>query len=228
MPVVLVHLNKPANPKWVRNFLGPAWYQFGFFLLCVLSRLATTIHYIEDVDSLRFASSILEYDVARLQPHFPAYPVFCFAVKIFYMLTGSFALAFSLIGAIATWAVINVMLWLSGASLPSRMGLLIATLGFFNPLIWFIWLGGIVLVGGSVYSLWPRARAAARAGPPERGAIASCSATPSNRSMAFVDHRHFWVNSSTIAAWHSSHRSMAFVSAVFVPCCGLRAVRHFV
>ena len=45
------------------------------FATCVLTRIASTIYYIEDADSLRFALGILDYDVVKYQPHFPGYPV---------------------------------------------------------------------------------------------------------------------------------------------------------
>ena len=54
------------------------------FATCVVTRIASTIYYIEDADSLRFALGILDYDVVKYQPHFPGYPVYCFLVKIFY------------------------------------------------------------------------------------------------------------------------------------------------
>ena len=46
------------------------------FISCIGSRLLSTIYYIEDLDSLRFALSMVDYDVAKLQPHFPAIPCF--------------------------------------------------------------------------------------------------------------------------------------------------------
>ena len=73
------------------------------FALCVGSRLASTIFYIEDPDSLRFALSMVDYDVARLNPHFPAYPVFCFVAKGIYLILGSYAVAFSLVGGLSTF-----------------------------------------------------------------------------------------------------------------------------
>ena len=62
---------------------------FAVFLLCIITRLLSSIFYIEDIDSLRFALSIYEYDITKLQPHFPGYPIFSFFVKIIYFLTGS-------------------------------------------------------------------------------------------------------------------------------------------
>jgi len=49
------------------------WIAWGALVIgCMASRLATTITYIEDPDSLRFALSVADsYDVAALQPHFP-------------------------------------------------------------------------------------------------------------------------------------------------------------
>ena len=53
-------------------------------------------NYIEDLDSLRFALGVVDYDVTKLQPHFPAYPVFCFFAKAIYALTDRYAVAFFL------------------------------------------------------------------------------------------------------------------------------------
>ena len=51
-------------------------------LVCIISRLATSIYYIEDIDSLRFALSLDDYSITKLQPHFPGYPVFCYIAKL--------------------------------------------------------------------------------------------------------------------------------------------------
>jgi len=50
--------------------------------VCMGSRLWSAIYYIEDPDSLRFALGVIDFDVVRIQPHFPAYPVFCFFAKL--------------------------------------------------------------------------------------------------------------------------------------------------
>ena len=64
-------------------------------VVCIGSRLATTITYIEDPDSLRFALSVAdEFDVAALQPHFPGYPVFWAVAELFYLPTASFSVSF--------------------------------------------------------------------------------------------------------------------------------------
>lgn len=108
------------------------------FALVVASRLAAAIHYIEDTDSLRFALSVGDYDVAQLRPHFPGYPVFAFLAKVLTALTGSYAIAFSLIGAIATFAIIHYLQRLLRVRPEEPLGLLVALLVFFNPLVWLL------------------------------------------------------------------------------------------
>ena len=66
---------------------GKAWG--ALLILCLGSRLLSAVYYIEDLDSLRFALGVVDYDVPRLQPHFPAYPVFCFLAKGIYALTAA-------------------------------------------------------------------------------------------------------------------------------------------
>ena len=111
----------------------------GFLAACVATRLATTIYYVEDTDSLRFALSVYDgFDVAALQPHFPGYPVFWAAAKAFYVLGGSFAVAFSLVGGLATFAVIYFCLRLAGRDPLSIEGMAIAFILFFNPMIWLL------------------------------------------------------------------------------------------
>src|SRR5690606_14727448 len=76
-------------------------------LLCVLSRVATTIHHIEDADSLRFALGVINYDVTRLQPQFPGYTAFMGVIKLFHALTGRYALAFSLAGGLGLFVLLH-------------------------------------------------------------------------------------------------------------------------
>ena len=57
------------------------WAYLLFF--CLASRLLSSIYYIEDPDSLRFVLGVLDYDVSKMQPHFPAYPVFALSLKFF-------------------------------------------------------------------------------------------------------------------------------------------------
>ena len=106
---------------------------------CVGSRLATTITYIEDPDSLRFALSVAdEYDVAALQPHFPGYPVFWAVVELFYAPIGSFSASFSIVGGLATVLLIWGLLRLWNVPLRSVQGAVLTGTVFFSPLLWLM------------------------------------------------------------------------------------------
>ena len=122
-----------------RRFYFASIYLWGIvFILCVSSRLLTTIYYIEDIDSLRFALSIVAYDVGKLQPHFPAYPIFCFFAKIVYEVTGRYAIAFSLLGGLSTFLVIFFMLSIAKVHCTSLLGKICIFVAFMNPLLWLM------------------------------------------------------------------------------------------
>lgn len=108
------------------------------FISCIGSRLLSTIYYIEDLDSLRFALSMVDYDVAKLQPHFPAYPVFCGIAKLFYAATRRYALAFSLIGGLSTFITIFFTLKIAKVPVTTRLGKIAAFVVFMNPLLWLM------------------------------------------------------------------------------------------
>ena len=112
------------------------WVSLLFF--CLASRLLSSIYYIEDPDSLRFVLGVLDYDVSKMQPHFPAYPVFCFIVKIFHLVTGRYALSFSLIGGLATFAIIYFTLEIARIKIVESFGLALVFILFFNPLLWLM------------------------------------------------------------------------------------------
>ena len=107
-------------------------------ILCLGSRLLSAVYYIEDLDSLRFALAVVDYDVTRLQPHFPAYPVFCFLAKGIYAITGRYALAFALLGGLSTFAIIRFALAIVRIPITTPLGLTAAFLVFFNPLLWLM------------------------------------------------------------------------------------------
>jgi len=114
---------------------GGAWGTL--VLACVGSRLATTITYIEDPDSLRFALSVADaYDIAAFQPHFPGYPVFWAAAELFYVPTGSFSASFSIVGGLAAAGLVWALLRLRGVGLRSVEGAALAAVVFFSPLVW--------------------------------------------------------------------------------------------
>ena len=107
-------------------------------LSCIGSRILTSIYYIEDIDSLRFALSIYEYDLIKLQPHFPGYPVFSFIVKCLYLITGNMGVSFSIIGGISVFSIIYFLLRISNLIPLSKLGLFLIFIIFFNPLVWLM------------------------------------------------------------------------------------------
>lgn len=108
------------------------------FFSCIGSRLLSTVYYIEDLDSLRFALSMVDYDVAKLRPHFPAYPVFCYIAKLLYAATGRYALAFSLIGGLSTFFTIFFTLKISRIRCTTSLGKIAIFVIFMNPLLWLM------------------------------------------------------------------------------------------
>ena len=108
------------------------------FISCIGTRLLSTIYYIEDLDSLRFALSMVDYDVAKLQPHFPAYPVFCGITKLFYALIRRYALAFSLVGGLSTFFTIFFTLKIAKVQNTTLLGTITIFVVFMNPLLWLM------------------------------------------------------------------------------------------
>ncbi len=115
-------------------------FQSHIFLIicCLISRVFTSIYYIEDIDSLRFAFSIQDYNIMALQPHFPGYPVFCFFAKILFYVTSNIAITFSLIGGISVFIIILYTMKLSKIKIFSLLGMFCTVFIFFNPLLWLM------------------------------------------------------------------------------------------
>jgi len=107
-------------------------------IFCLVSRILTTIYYIEDPDSLRFALSTLEYDVSKNQPHFPGYPLFCWLAMGIRNILGSFALAFSLIGGLMSFLLVYASIKLYEELKQSSPPLLLTLLLCVNPLLWLM------------------------------------------------------------------------------------------
>src|SRR5687768_10823228 len=97
-----------------------------FLIACIATRLATTIRYVEDIDSLHFALAMIDFDVAHLQPHFPGYVVFVALAQICATLAGSFSSGFALVGGLATFLLVTGMLALLRWKLASLRGALLA------------------------------------------------------------------------------------------------------
>tara|TARA_B100000686_G_scaffold258158_1_gene270373 strand:- start:393 stop:1814 length:1422 start_codon:yes stop_codon:yes gene_type:complete len=108
------------------------------FLICVFSRLLTSIYYIEDIDSLRFALSVHEFNLVKLQPHFPGYPIFSFVAKLLYFCTGNMGISFSIIGSVSLFIIIFYSIKICKIEPISYPGIFLILLLFFNPLIWLM------------------------------------------------------------------------------------------
>jgi len=113
------------------------YFYITLLVLCILSRLVTSIFYIEDIDSLRFALAANDYDVLSNRPHFPGYPLYCFILSSFYSLLSSLGFAFSLIGGIFVF----VLIYFTGKTyqlLTSKESYIPAIILFFNPFVWIM------------------------------------------------------------------------------------------
>ena len=107
-------------------------------MICVLSRAITSIYYIEDIDSLRFALGVQDYSIINLQPHFPGYPIFIFFAKIVFFLSNSLGITFSIMGGISIFIIIHFTCKLARIELNSPNGLFCSAIIFFNPLLWIL------------------------------------------------------------------------------------------
>ncbi|MGE3801336.1 MAG: hypothetical protein AB7H80_09970 [Candidatus Kapaibacterium sp.] len=106
--------------------------------VCIASRLVTSLWYVADPDSLRFALGAIDYNVVSMQPHFPGYPVFMGIVTLFTFVTGSYGVAFALVGGLSTFAMITAALKFCNTTLSRPEGVLLAALFFFNPMLWIM------------------------------------------------------------------------------------------
>ncbi len=105
------------------------------FTLCMATRLFTSINYLEDIDSMRFALSILDYNILEDRPHFPGYPIFCLIVKCIYFITNSIQISFSIIGAISIFIIIYFSNLIFKFFIKSQSQF-VTILLFLNPLLW--------------------------------------------------------------------------------------------
>ena len=107
------------------------------FFACIISRCLTSIFYIEDIDSLRFYLSGIDYNVIDGRPHFPGYPVYCFILKLTYIITGSIEYSFSIIGGFSIFLIIyftNKLYYL----FSKKNNYVLIFILFFNPLLWIM------------------------------------------------------------------------------------------
>lgn len=123
---------KPFSAVYLLNL--KSFYLF-LFISCLGTRILTSIDYLEDIDSMRFALSLFDYNISELRPHFPGYPIFCFFAKIIYSLIGSVQLTFSVIGGISTFIII-IYSNLIFEMIIKKRSLFLSALIFINPFLW--------------------------------------------------------------------------------------------
>ena len=123
---------KPFSAVYLLNL--KSFYLF-LFISCLGTRILTSIDYLEDIDSMRFALSLFDYNISELRPHFPGYPIFYFFAKIIYSLIGSVQLTFSLIGGISTFIIIFYSNLIFEMIIKKR-SLFLSALIFINPFLW--------------------------------------------------------------------------------------------
>jgi hypothetical protein len=108
-------------------------------LICILSRLLSSINYIEDPESLRVAISVFEnFDSAHYHLFFSEHPLFFLVAKILYLIFRNISVVFSIIGGTSVFFIIVFILRLINVPLISLEGVLTTTLIFFNPLLWIV------------------------------------------------------------------------------------------
>ncbi len=113
-------------------------YLWWFIIFIFISRYVTHIVYIEDIDSMRFALSTINYDLTLFQPHFPAYPIYCFITKIFYWLTGNVAISHYISGSIGMSLVIYTGIGLWKNLFPQQHSIYYIILLSLSPLLWLM------------------------------------------------------------------------------------------
>ena len=119
------------------NLYYDRYFFMALLMMCILSRLVTSVFYIEDIDSLRFALAASDYDVLSNRPHFPGYPLYCFILNSFYSLLGSLGFAFSIIGGVSVFVLIYFT-WKIYQLLTSKESYLLVIILFFNPFLWIM------------------------------------------------------------------------------------------
>jgi len=117
----------PANLKYILLIIA-----------CIVSRIATSINYIEDIDSLRFALSAIEFDVMKQQPHFPGYPFFCYILNFLNGITENIGLSFSIIGGISIFFTCFYLMKIAELLMPLKQKWLIYLLPFCHPFLWLM------------------------------------------------------------------------------------------
>ena len=107
-------------------------------LLCIGSRAATSINYIEDIDSLRFALSAIEFDVTKQQPHFPAYPFFCYLLNFLNDFIKNIGICFSIIGGFSIFLICFYISKIAESITSTNKKWLLFIIIFSHPFLWLM------------------------------------------------------------------------------------------
>lgn len=119
-------------------------YRFSFndtlvlFTLAMVTRLVGSIHYIEDIDSMRFYLSLFEFDLAKEQPHFPIYPVYIYSVKFVHLFVRNPYLTFSIVGGLTSFFFVRGTLILLRRLQISVNEWLAVIILLFNSFLWIM------------------------------------------------------------------------------------------
>ncbi|WP_293892367.1 hypothetical protein [Sporocytophaga sp.] len=105
-------------------------------LLCLISRILTSLYYVEDVENLHYALNVMDFDWALSQADYAGAPLFVAITKVTYLITGNMPVAFSVIGAFGLFLLIYFTLNVLQVPLVSLEGSLTALLIFFSQAIW--------------------------------------------------------------------------------------------
>ena len=132
--------------------------------ICLVTRILGAIFYIEDIDSLRFALAVYNYDLYDLQPHFPGYFFYFMLIKPIFWLTQSVGLSFAIIGGLSIWSIIFYSYKIYALLLREELQqqtYLLGILLLFSPLLFLMStrympdIGGLaLLVIGTYYLLY--------------------------------------------------------------------------
>ena len=106
--------------------------------LCIASRLATSIYYIEDIDSLRFALAANDFDVTKQQPHFPGYPLYCYMLNLFQYFIGNIGICFSIIGGCSIFLIYLFISKISSFFIKTKNEWMLFFLLFTHPFLWIM------------------------------------------------------------------------------------------
>jgi hypothetical protein len=98
----------PRIPRWW-------WARALLVVACFSLRAATLPDYIEDRDGLFFSKAVERYSLSEARPHFPGYPVYVWAGKVFALFAPNASDALHALSAVSTSLTVLPLMLLAGA-----------------------------------------------------------------------------------------------------------------